>query len=154
MIIRRTCAATPADFLAFVSPELHFRRLEQEFSADEKLKRIDTKEKNNTRAQQESVRQSAIFLQQSHVQFSIYLQHRCETEASVKADFKIFGYNFGKAASSSSTVIIGSLEFSAARRRKSNFTAATFVSFFPINKPSRASWIRWMSSSLRKIVKR
>lgn len=46
MIIRRTCAATPADFLAFVSPELHFRRLEQEFSADEKLKRIDMKEKN------------------------------------------------------------------------------------------------------------
>lgn len=52
MIIRRTCAATPADFLAFVSPELHFRRLEQEFSADEKLKRIDMKEKN-TRAARE-----------------------------------------------------------------------------------------------------
>lgn len=87
--------------------------------------------------------------------FFNYSQHWEDIEASMKATSKIFGYILVKAASSNSTMMIGNLEFSIARRRRSNFIAATFVAFFrSINKQSRASWICWISSSLGKIIRR
>lgn len=67
--------------------------------------------------------------------FFNYSQHWEEIEASMKVNSKIFGYILVKAASSNWTMMIDNLEFSIARRRRSNFIAATFVAFFrSINK--------------------